>query len=197
MVDTHTVLKKIHLQEFTDHLNSVDDDIKWTTEDEVEMKAPLEGSATAGEEDTPVRVERALAFLDTWTVVVESDGSISMKVFRKDTHTDQYLNFSSNHPVEHKKGVLRTLRNRADRLVSDEMELGMEKEHIRKALQVNGYPDWMLADSRMSDQLYPGQEEEEEVKEGEDEKKEVVQRVSTTTKALEGAHGYQCPRRNT
>ena len=73
--------------------------------------------------------------------MVKSDGSIRMKVFRNDTHTDQYLNFESNHPLEHKKGVVWTLMNRADRLVSDEIELQREKDHIRKALQVNGYLD--------------------------------------------------------
>ena len=88
-------------------------------------------------------------------MVVESDGSISMKVSRKDTHTDQYLNFNSNHPLEHNKGVVRTLMNRVDRLVSDETELQREKYHIRKTLQVNDYPDWMMADNRMSDQLDP------------------------------------------
>ena len=95
MDDTHTVLKNTHSQEFTDHLNSMDDGIKWMTEGEVVTKALLEGSTMVGEEETSVRVERALAFLDTWTVV-GSDGSISTKVFRKDTHTDQYLNFSWN-----------------------------------------------------------------------------------------------------
>ena len=83
-------------------------------------------------------------------MVVESDGSISTKVFRKVIHTDQYLNVSSNHLQYHKRGVVRTLMNR---LVTDESELGREKEHTRK--------DWMLADSHMSDQSDPGQEEEE------------------------------------
>ena len=42
MDDTHTVLKKIHSQEFTDHLNSVDDDMKWMIEGEVVMEAPFD-----------------------------------------------------------------------------------------------------------------------------------------------------------
>ena len=67
-------------------MNSEDDDIKWMTEGEVVTKAPLDGSAMVGE-DMLIRVEQALAFLDTWTVV-KSDVSISTKVFRKDTHTD-------------------------------------------------------------------------------------------------------------
>ena len=164
MDDTPTVLTKIHSQEFTDYLNLVDDDIKWMTEGEVVMIALLEGNATSGVEKTSVWVVRALAFIDTWTVV-ESDGSISMKVFRKDIDTDQYLTFSSNHLLEHKRGVMRMLMNREDRLVSDEIELGREKKHFRKALQMNSYPDWMLVDSQMSDQLNTGQEEEVNVKE--------------------------------
>ena len=74
-------------------MNSVDDHIKWMTEGEVVTKAPSDGSAMVGE-DMSIRVERALVFLDTWKVV-ESDGSISTKVFRKDTHTDQYLSISA------------------------------------------------------------------------------------------------------
>ena len=49
MDDTHTVLTKIHSQEFTDHFNSVDDNIKWMTEGEVDMKAQKEGSTAVGE----------------------------------------------------------------------------------------------------------------------------------------------------
>ena len=60
--DTHTFLKKEWAQEFTDHLNSIDDDIKWTTEGEVVEEI---GS---GEEK---REERSSAFLDTKAVIVE------------------------------------------------------------------------------------------------------------------------------
>ena len=94
-------------------------------------------------------MERALAFLDK-RKVVESEGSISTKVFRKDTHMDQYLNFSSNHPLEQKRRVIRTLMNRADKFVNDETELGRKKKHMRKVLQVNSCPDWMLVDSWVS-----------------------------------------------
>ena len=76
--------------------------------------------------------------------------------------------------------------NRVDRMVSDETELGREKEYTRKALQVTDYSDRMLAESQMSDQLDPGQEEEEDVKERKDEEKEVEQRVPATSKAPEG-----------
>ena len=65
--DTHTVLKKIHLQEFTDHLNSVYDDIKWMTEGEVVMKALLDGSAMVGDDETSIWVsEHWLSWILRW-----------------------------------------------------------------------------------------------------------------------------------
>ena len=74
--------------------------------------------------------------------------------------------------------------NRADRLVSEETELGRERDHIRQALKVNGYPDWMLVDSRMSDQ-WDSVEEEEDGRDGKEEK-EVKQRAPATAKSPEG-----------
>ena len=138
--DTYTVLKKTQAQEFSDHLNSVDPDIKWTTEGEVVKE--LAGVSADGEE-LGTRVERALAFLDTWSVI-QDDGSIHTRVFRKETHTDQYLNFESNHPLEHKRGVVRTLLHRAEMVVSDQEDKEQEKGHIRQALKMNGYPDWVV-----------------------------------------------------
>ena len=61
--DTYTVLKKSQSQTFTDFLNTVDDDIKWTTEGEVLKE--WEG------ED---KLERTLAFLDTLSVINDQTG---------------------------------------------------------------------------------------------------------------------------
>ena len=105
----------------------------------------MKGETVAGEEDVSVKVERALAFLEMW-MVVDPDGSISTKVFRKETHTDKYLKFGSSHLLEHKRGFVRMLTNSANRLVSEDTELRKERKHFRKALQINGYPDLMLRD---------------------------------------------------
>ena len=87
--DTYTVLRKDQDQSFTEYLNMVDEDIKWTTEGEVVKEVEVEGMEN--------RMERGLAFLDTLSVINE-DGTIKTRVYRKETHTDQYLNFQSNHP---------------------------------------------------------------------------------------------------
>ena len=71
------ILKKIHSPEYTDHLNGVYEDIKWVTEGETMTEVLVDGSVMAGKEETSVRVERALAFLDT-LLVLESDCSISV-----------------------------------------------------------------------------------------------------------------------
>ena len=52
--------------------------------------------------------------------MVKKNGSIKTKVYHKETHTDQYLHFNSNHPLEHKRGVVKTLMHRVDTIVSDE-----------------------------------------------------------------------------
>ena len=49
----------------------------------------MEGSGIAGEEEMSVSVEQAWMFLYTW-MMVESNGSISTKVFRKYMHTDTH-----------------------------------------------------------------------------------------------------------
>ena len=35
------------------------------------------------------------------------NGGLNIQIYRKPTYTDQYLNFSSHHPIEHKLSVVR------------------------------------------------------------------------------------------
>jgi len=121
--DTHTKLKKAYADEFTEHLNSLDPDIKFTTEEEQDGTLP---------------------FLDTLTVVKE-DGSLDITIYRKPTHTDQYLNFHSSHPLEHKLGVISTLFHRADSIITNPEDRKREKEHITQALRKCGYPEWAVS----------------------------------------------------
>ena len=83
-------------------------------------------------------VLRNHCFLDT--MVSRHDyGSISTTVFRKKTHTNHYLDFSSNHPL-----APRTLLTRADRICTFQRDRDTEKEHVSKALESWGYPKTVI-----------------------------------------------------
>ena len=124
--DTHTKQKKEYVKKYTDHINSIDPDIKFTIE----------------------KVEnRSLGFLDLNTMQ-QTDGTLKTTVFRKPTHTDQYLDFNSAHPEEHKLGVIKTLHQRAEVLTTDPDDLKSEKSHVNKALEVCNYPRWAIKYSK-------------------------------------------------
>ena len=57
----------------------------------------------------------ALNYLDM-TLKKKEDGSLGFSIYRKSTHTDKYLDYSSTHPLEHKNSVIRTLYHRAQTL---------------------------------------------------------------------------------
>jgi len=52
--------------------------------------------------------------------------------------------FTSHHLLYHKLGVVRTLLDRKDSIVSEESDRVAEEEHIKKALRRCGYPEWTI-----------------------------------------------------
>ena len=82
--------------------------------------------------------------LGTLSVKPEADGGLSITVYRKPTHTDQYLQWDSHHHLSAKFSVIQTLSHRASTVCSDPELLQKEKEHLRKALTKCNYPKWAL-----------------------------------------------------
>ncbi|KAI8510762.1 hypothetical protein Bbelb_116780 [Branchiostoma belcheri] len=118
--DTWCRLKKRVAADFFDHINQIDDNIKFTQE--------------------PSH-DNILPFLDTKTVV-EEDGNLRFEVYRKPTHTDQYLAFDSHHPLEHKLAVIKTLFHHADNIITSDQAKTDEHKHLRGALAKCGYQNW-------------------------------------------------------
>ena len=117
--DTFVIHKEVSKQEFLQHINSVDPAIKFTVEDNKE--------------------DGCIPFLDT-IVKPEEDGGVSITVYRKPTHTDQYLQWDSHHNLSAKFNVINTLSHRAQTVCSNPELLKQEKEHLRIALIQCKYP---------------------------------------------------------
>ena len=85
----------------------------------------------------------SIPFLDT-IVKPEADGSLSITVYRKPTHTGQYLQWDSHHHLSAKFSVIHTLSHRAQAVCSKSELLQQEKDHLRKALTKCKYHKWAL-----------------------------------------------------
>ena len=68
-------------------------------------------------------------------------------MYRKPTHTDQYLHWDSLHPISSKYSVVGTLQHRAKTICSDHQLF--KEEHLTKALKKCNYPMWALNRVRM------------------------------------------------
>ena len=106
------------LQELLEHINSLHPQAQFTKEEENNS---------------------SLLFLDT-LVQRNHDKSISVKIYRKPTHTNQYLKYTSHNPTSAKPSVITALFDRADNVVSNEKDKIEEKHHILAALQQNANP---------------------------------------------------------
>ena len=116
--DTCTAIPSRLVTSFHDHLNGVNEHIQFTLE---------------------MEDNNSLPFLDV-RLHHQPDGSILTSVYRKPTHTDRYLDFSSHHPLEHKRSVVTTLFSRANSLTSTMLQRMDEESHLSRKLKTNGYP---------------------------------------------------------
>ena len=88
-----------------------------------------------------IETDYTTAFLDT-LLERKEDGSVKVKVYRKKTHTNQYLAFDSHHPLHQTLGVPRTLLSRREEIVTEEEDRKEERNTIKNALNICSYPDW-------------------------------------------------------
>ena len=91
-----------------------------------------------------------------------------MTVFRKPTHTDRYLHFSSHHPASAKRAAVRSLFDRARNVTLRKEKLQKEEEHTTTFKQ-NGYPLPFIRAISSSIQEPPTPPEEEVDEEPDDE----------------------------
>jgi len=104
------------LEWFLNHINSIHPNIQFT------MK---------------IENNRKLPFLDVLITRAE-DKKLEFTVYRKPTHTDRYLERTSNHHPRQKRGIIKTLVERA-KCICDPKHLTEELQHLNKVLQSNGY----------------------------------------------------------
>ena len=131
--DTFTVLHEYDVEEFTEHINSIYPHIKFTIKPERDSKFP---------------------FMDLCTHILD-DGSMKITIYMKPTHTDQYFNFKSHHPLTHKRSVVRTLTYREQQYFTTAEDRTSQLAHVHNALRANGYREWALAPPPSSVKIPP------------------------------------------
>ena len=82
------------------------------------------------------------AFLDT--LLKRNNGEISLLVYRKLTHTDQYLHYSSHHQTSCQESVVSFLFNRACSIITNKDDLHKENARIKQVLKENGYQESII-----------------------------------------------------
>ena len=121
MDDTFVILETTYKEEFFHHINSLDSHIKFTAEN--------------------TRDDGSIPFLDT-LITPKNDGSLQITVYRKPTHTKQYLQWDSHHAISNKYSVISSLLHRAKDICSSQELLEEEQKQIQEALTLCRYPVW-------------------------------------------------------
>ena len=121
--DTFTIIQQAHKDAFLDHINSIDSNIHFTYEDPKE--------------------DGSIPFLDM-LITPDEEGRLNTTVYRKPTHTDQYLHWDSHHAITSKYRVIGTLYRRARTVCFKPNQLQKEEKHLFKSPRKCKYPNWAL-----------------------------------------------------
>lgn len=127
---------KTKLQEFLECLNNEEESIKFTVE---------------------IENNKTLPFLDV--LVDRGNNHIKTSVYRKPTHTGQYIQRFSNHPDHVKRGVIRSLHARAINICSNKTLLDTEIDRLFQDFCNNGYSNRYIKSSFVKKNLKTGDKE--------------------------------------
>ena len=128
--DTFVINQAEHSQELLQQINNQDPHIQFTVQ--------------------PTQQD-SLPFLDT-CITIQLDNTLSTTVYRKPTHTDQYLYWDSNHHITAKQSVFNTLAHRAKIVSSSQDSMDKELNHIKTALKHCQFPP---GPQPMASQVHP------------------------------------------
>ena len=121
--DIFVIIKSDIVKKFFAHINSIGASIKFTIEYEKEDELP---------------------FLDILVMKKKSE-ILATKIYRKEIHTNRYLNYESCHSQQQKQGIIIiSLLNRTAKLITDSKDFKEEKEMLRCTLEDNNYPNWLI-----------------------------------------------------
>ena len=125
--DVITILPRDNVPTFLNYINSINDNIKFTAESEALFQLP---------------------YLDLLLKKLP-DGSINFHVYRKPSSPNNYFKFTSNHLMQAKRSVVKSLQDRATNLCSAD-NVQDEETKIKEILKENGYPRKFLIKQHQS-----------------------------------------------
>ena len=89
------------------------------------------------------------------TIIRNSDGSLDFDVYRKPTHTNQYIHFHSHQPLSYKLSTIHALTRRAALIPSTDELKAAELKRCKEALALNDFPKWAFDRARYRPPLPP------------------------------------------
>ena len=99
--DVLVIIPKNNVNTFLDYTNSLNINIRFTSE---------------------IEENNCIPFFDV-QISKDSSGSLSFSIYKKRSHTNKYLDFESNYPLQQKFSIMQTLLHRSDRLCLNEKKM--------------------------------------------------------------------------